>query len=127
MRDADVGALPLKADGSGGHCDDNHLLRSSSRSHGATAHLGVVHEGIETTIAVVLGELPPPPTETATAIEWPASLDGAIDLGLMLAASAALLGSERPTRTECWCSLSSQTDVAPTSALLLAMSSSTSA
>ena len=61
----------------------------------ATVQLGVVHEGIETTIAVVLGEIPPLPAETASAIEWPASLGGAIDLGLILAASDASRVSDR--------------------------------
>jgi serine protease Do len=60
-------------------------LTTRSLAPGSTVQLGVVHRGTETMIAVVLAETPPPPTGTAP-IERPPSPDGAVDLGLMLAA-----------------------------------------
>lgn len=59
--------------------------RLETLAPGTTVELGLVHDGIKTTIAVVLGEAPPPHGETATAIEWPASPGDAVDLGLTLA------------------------------------------
>jgi serine protease Do len=73
--------------------------RLETLAPGITVHLGVVHDGTETTIAVVLGEAPPSPGETATAIEWPASPSGAVDLGLTLAPAAPSRGGDKVPRS----------------------------
>jgi serine protease Do len=69
--------------------------RVEALAPGTTVHVGVVRDGIQTTIAAVLDETPPAPTKTATAIEWPPVLSGAIDLGLTLAPVAASRESDK--------------------------------
>jgi serine protease Do len=81
--------------------NDNFELsrRLEPLAPGITVHLGVVHDGSETTSAVVLGETPQLPSETATPIEWPTSFGGAIDLGLTLAPTDPSHGGDKVART----------------------------
>lgn len=80
---------------------DNFELsrRLETLAPGIIVHLGVIHDGTETISPIVLGETPAPPSEKTTAIEWPASLGGAIDLGLTLAPTGPSHGGDKVART----------------------------
>lgn len=91
---AEVGIVPEDVISSmnGERIKDNFDLarRLDMLPPGTTVHVGIVHEGAVTTIAVELGETPPSlQPEAATAIELPASDSGALNLGLTLAPTSA--------------------------------------
>jgi serine protease Do len=73
--------------------------RLETLAPGTTVQVGVVHDGTETTTAVVLGETPPPPGKTATAMKWPPSLGGAVDFGLTLAPAASSHWGDKAPRS----------------------------
>jgi serine protease Do len=95
---AEVGIVPgdVISSMNGERIKDNFDLtrRIDMLPPGTTVHVGLVHEGAVTTIAVELGETPPSiQPETAMAIDLPAS-NSALNLGLTLAPISAFASAD---------------------------------